>query len=622
LAQNIALTVKIGGKSYSPISYCSINERIDWHHTCEVLMPVDGFAKSNNTILDQVKDFIGQKIEISFKIKKPKESDIQNEFYGIVTKISLNRRNRGNKEILIQGYSPTILLDGQPNCRVFVNKTIEEIANILFERIPEKQITLECNPSFKGQIPYITQYKESNFKFLCRLTDSFGEWCFYDGKKVIVGKLKKEEKVNLPIDVSLSDFDFSLGIENINRTVCHYNYEENRLYEFNTNSLNINDLENYGNHALDTSERIFQQKNFTMASELFEAEKQFTFFNETKKYQKTKELIMADGVSDHPYINTGSIINITGESKNEEDFGEFIILSVNHSIDVTANYINHFTAIPAQANVPPMNKSIIHPLAEVQPAQVIDNADPEKLGRVKIKFFWQEKEEDTPWLRIAQVYGGQADNVHQHGFYFIPEIGDEVIVGFESDNPDKPFIIGNAYHKNSPPDHWYDDQNAIKSIRTRNGNQIVFIDKDGNEEIRILNKDDQSPTNEISLSLSDRGKILIKTEGDLEISADSIKISSNTDIVLESGKDTQVSANNYKLNSNNEVSIAGQKIEIEGSNSKLKGNAQLEIEGGQSSLKAQMLAVDGGAQTEIKGARVSVNGSAQVEVKGGIIMLN
>ncbi len=80
------------------------------------------------------------------------------------------------------------------------------------------------------------------------------------------------------------------------------------------------------------------------------------------------------------------------------------------------------------------------------------------------------------------------------------------MVGFESCNPDMPFAMGSVYHKNSKPDHWYHSKNNMKSIRTRSGNQIILIDEDGKEEIRILNKDDGSPKNEISLSMNDKEK--------------------------------------------------------------------------------------------------------------------
>jgi type VI secretion system secreted protein VgrG len=600
LAQNVFLTVKIGGKTYSPISYCSVSQRIDWHHSFEIILPVDGFANANSTILDQAKDFIGEKIEIAVKIKKPVESNIQNEFYGIITEISLNRRNRGNKEILIRGHSLTILLDGMPNCRSYTNKTLKELVSEIQGKISQNDLTINCTPVFTDEIPYIVQYKESNYQFLNRIADKYGEWCYYDGKELNFGRFKKSGKVDLPIDKNLSDFDFSLKIENLNYKSFTYDYLKNRTYSQENKSFQVNDLDPYGDHALTQSENVFKQENTFYSPGYFKDEKDFKDQTEIRKAEKTKDLIVANGVSDNPYINVGTVINITGESKNEEDFGEFIIISINHSIDVTANYVNHFTAIPAQAKVPPLNGNITFPVSEIQPAVVKDNNDPDKLGRVKVQLFWQQNNNETPWIRVIQPYGGKLGGGEQHGFYFIPEIGDEVMIGFENDNPDKPFVIGNVYHKNSKPDHWHHAKNNTKSIRTKSGNQIIFNDDNGKEEIRILNKDDGSPTNEISLSMNNKGKITIKTEGELDISADIIKISAKSKLTIDSGD----------------------QLSIEGPNTTLKATTQLGIDGAQSDITAQKLNIDGGAQTELKGAIVKITGAAQVEIKAGTIMLN
>jgi type VI secretion system secreted protein VgrG len=622
LAQNVNLIVKIGGNNYSPVSYCSINQLIDWHHSFEIVLPVDGYTKNNNTILNQVKDFIGKKIEISFKISGAAKSNIQNEFYGIITEICLNRQKGGSKEILVRGYSPTIMLDGRTNCRSYVEKTLNDLVTIIHGQIPQNDLTINCNPVFTDEIPYIVQYKESNFHFLNRIADNYGEWCFYNGKELNFGKIKKSNKTDLPVDKELSDFDFSIKILNINNKSFTYDYLENKTYSKETKNFQVNDLDPYGDHAMKQSEKAFKQENIHYSSGYFNNERDFSSKTETKKIEKTKDLITANGVSDNPYINVGTVINIKGGGTKENDFGEFIIISINHTIDVSGNYVNHFTAIPAQANVPPVNRNIASHLPEIQPAVVKDNDDPEKLGRIKVQFFWQDNADETPWIRVLQPYGGKLDGSEQHGFYFIPEIGDEVMIGFENDNPDKPFIIGNVYHKNSKPDHWNHAQNNIKSIRTRSGNQIIFIDENGKEEIRILNKDDQSPTNEISLSLNNNGIITIKSIGDLEISGKSIKISAQNDIIIDSGQSTKLTANDYQLDANNGIQLKGQQLNIEGTNTSMKGQTELKLEGAQTKIEATVLKMEGTGQAELKGALVKVEATGITTIKGSLVQIN
>ena len=514
---------------------------------------------------------------------------------------------------------------------------LTDVVQSALDQIPQNDLKLNNNPSFRNEIPYIVQYNESNFHFLNRIADKYGEWCFYNGSELIFGSLDKTKVIEIIVDRNLYGFDFSFNLKNLNYQAIAYEYLENNTYSKETKGYTVNDLDPHGDHALSKSEKIFRQDYIVFSNEGFKKESDFSDFYETKKIADTRNLIYNEGFSTNPSINAGSVIKIKSDNNQEDDFGEFIITWIEHTIDSERKYENHFKAIPKQNSKPPINDNVRLPECTIQPAVVTDNNDPEKLGRVKVRFFWQTTQ-DSPWLRIIHAHGGKTDGGNQHGFYFIPEIGDEVMVGFESNNPDKPFVFGSVYHKNSKPDHWHHTDNNIKSIRTRNGNQIILIDDDGKEEIRILNKDDASPTNEISLSLNNNGKITIKSVGDLEFSAENIKISANTDLTVESGQNTKFKANNYQLDSNNSIKLNGQQITIEGQNSttikgqsqldlegtntSLKGQAQLKLQGTQTEIDATQLKMQGNAQTEISGAMVKVAGTGITEITGGLVKIN
>ncbi|MGD0756240.1 MAG: phage baseplate assembly protein V [Bacteroidales bacterium] len=638
MLQQVQITVKVGGKNISPITYCCVNQTIDWHHKFEVVYVADFYKEKYNAILNKIRDFIGSEIEIIFESIENGQNSVKNRFYGLVTEARLNRTSSGSKEIHIYGYSPTILIDGRPNYRSFTEKLLNDVVQAALDNIPQNDLKLNSNPSFRDEIPYIVQYNESNFHFLNRIADKYGEWCFYKGSELIFGSLNKSKVIEIIIDRNLIGFDFSFSLKNLNYKAVTYEYLENKTFNRETKNYAVNDLDPHGDHSLSRSERAFKQDYIVFSDENFQKESDFNDYYETKRIADTRKLICNEGSSTNPSINAGSVIKIKSDNNQESDFGEFIITAIEHTIDSERKYENHFKAIPKQNNKPPTNDNVKLPECNIQPAIVTDNDDPEKLGRVKVRFFWQTPQDSTPWLRIIHAHGGKTANGDQHGFYFIPEIDDEVMVGFESNNPDKPFVIGSVYHKNSKPDHWYHAGNNTKSIRTRNGNQIILIDENGKEEIRILNKDDASPTNEISLSLNNNGKITIKSVGDLEISAENIKISANTDITMESGQDTKLKANDYQLDANNSIKLTGQQITIEGQNStavkgqsqldlegtntSVKGQAQLKLEGTQTEIDATQLKMQGDAQTEISGAIVKVAGTGVTEITGGLVKIN
>jgi len=106
------------------------------------------------------------------------------------------------------------------------------------------------------------------------------------------------------------------------------------------------------------------------------------------------------------------------------------------------------------------------------------------LGRIKVKFPWLESEE-TIWIRLLTPHAGQ-----DRGWYAIPEIGDEVLVGYEFGNPRYPVALGALYNKDSaPPATAGTSENNIKLFRTKGGNQIEINDESGAEAISITTKD-------------------------------------------------------------------------------------------------------------------------------------
>ncbi|HLO57286.1 MAG TPA: phage baseplate assembly protein V [Bacteroidales bacterium] len=606
MLQQVELTVKIGGNTISPVISCSINQEINWHHQFEVIYVADFYKEKYNSILNKIRDFIGSEIEITFETIENGKNNVHNRFYGLVTQARLNRTSEGQKEIHLAGFSPTILIDGRPCCRSFTGRLLSEIVQATHDQVPQNDLKLNSNPSYRTDIPYIVQYNESNFEFLNRIAEKYGEWCYYNGSELIFGTLSKSKSIDVFVDNNLQDFNFAFNLKNYGFKAITYDYLENESWIKESKDIAVNDLDARGDHAKSVSEKKFKQENILFSSGLYAKESDFKDFFETRRIADTRSLISNEGQSTLPDINVGSVIKIKSQNDQEDDFGEFIITSVKHIIDTERKYKNYFTAIPKSINKPPLNNRVKLPACEMQPAVISSNDDPENLGRVKARFFWDDHSE-TPWLRVLNPHGGKSDKNDQHGFYFIPEINDEVMIGFEGNDPDKPFVMGSVYHKNSKPDHWYHSQNNTKSIRTRNGNQILFIDEDGKEEIRILNKDDGSPKNEISLSMDNKGKITIKTEGELEISADSIKISAKSDIQIDSGKGTKLTATDHTINASKGVNIKGQ---------------QMDINGTQTDIKATTLKINGSAQTEISGAMVKVAGSGITEVTGGLVKIN
>lgn len=106
----------------------------------------------------------------------------------------------------------------------------------------------------------------------------------------------------------------------------------------------------------------------------------------------------------------------------------------------------------------------------------------------------------------------------ERGVYFMPEVGDEVVVGFEMGNINQPVILGALWSDvdAAPPGVDGSASNNIRMIRSRAGHEITFDDSPGAAKIKI--KTAATPGFEITLEDGPSAKISIKTTGDINSS--------------------------------------------------------------------------------------------------------
>lgn len=176
---------------------------------------------------------------------------------------------------------------------------------------------------------------------------------------------------------------------------------------------------------------------------------------------------------------------------------------------------------------------------------VTNNKDPDNLGRVKLKFPWlsDQDEDESNWARIAAPMAGK-----ERGFYFLPEVDDEVLVGFEQGNPRFPYVLGVLWNgKDAPPANNSDGKNNLRLIKSRSGHAIRLNDEDGKETIEIIDKTGKNSlifdtsNNTITIT-ADKDIILSATKGTIKLDAQKIEIKSSTDSKIEAGAGMDIKA--------------------------------------------------------------------------------
>jgi uncharacterized protein involved in type VI secretion and phage assembly len=150
-------------------------------------------------------------------------------------------------------------------------------------------------------------------------------------------------------------------------------------------------------------------------------------------------------------------------------------------------------------------------------AEVVDLDDPESLARVQVRLlsFDGVDDHDGPvWARVALPFAG--DN---RGTFFIPDVGDEVLVTFVNGDPRFPIVIGGLWNGSaSPPESIQGGRNIRKVIRSKNGVKLTLEDEDGREKFIAETPGGQKVTLEdgpgsIAIEDSNGNSIKLETAG-------------------------------------------------------------------------------------------------------------
>jgi uncharacterized protein involved in type VI secretion and phage assembly len=165
---------------------------------------------------------------------------------------------------------------------------------------------------------------------------------------------------------------------------------------------------------------------------------------------------------------------------------------------------------------------------------VINNQDPDGHGRVQITYPTMSDTEIGHWARISVLMAG-----NNRGTYFLPQVGDEVLVAFENGDIESPYVIGALWNGvDQPPETNSDGKNNRRLIRSRSGHVVRLDDTDGAEKIEIIDKTGNnsivfdSANNAITI-ISDQDINLSASNGTIKLTAQSISLSSTNDTKVQ-----------------------------------------------------------------------------------------
>ncbi len=579
----IGAFVKIDGKEVftggGSFSIKLIQKTLD-HSTLTIHCRADEFDSNSGIPMSETKYLGGKKIYIEFKQFN------QTTFYfnGLITEIK--RRKQGQDSFLtIRGISPDALLEDGAMCQSFENKTLDEIVQSLSLGLPSDLLTIKTKPKYKDRISYTTQYQQTRYEYIQMLSKRYGEWLYWNGETLVFGGYGGKT-VELLDSEDMEDYEIHTKLIPQNFSYQAYHSSQGEVIQSGSDSLQKQNINNHFQQQLiETSKDIYlnQPESYYNHSLLETGNKELS---ELVKRQKRfrENVLFIEAKTFNPNINIADVIKIKEYNFQSEVFKNkiipmesYLVTELEHYFETGEGYYNTLKAIPHEQFIPPYYDDKAYPKAEKQRAEVTEVDDSLGLGRIRVQFPWQKAtNQQTPWIRMLQPHSG-ADK----GFNWKPEIGDEVMVDFESNSMDKPFVEGCIY--NGKQKSGYDKKgNNLKVIKTRSGHIIMLDDTEDKLSITITDK----AGNMIYFDTMDKS-IRIEAPETIEIIAKNLKMLIEekieiraTDIITTAKNEiTQNSIGKTQIHSSSNMEISADKIaDIYGKQKLItytKGNAEM-----------------------------------------------
>ncbi|MDH4322540.1 MAG: type VI secretion system tip protein VgrG [Betaproteobacteria bacterium] len=257
-------------------------------------------------------------------------------------------------------------------------------------------------------------------------------------------------------------------------------------------------------------------------------------------------------------VNPGDLVELSGVG--ERFSGTVFVTGVRQDFDAGQGWKTHLQfgsldrwAAQEHAVSPPKAGALLPAVNGLQIGTVASNEDPDGEHRVRVRLPLVDAQADGVWARVASLDAGE-----DRGFFFRPEIGDEVVVGFLEDDPRRAVVLGMLHSSAKAAPLQASDDNHEKAYKSRAGMRLYF---DDDKKIMLL----ETPAgNRMTFSEEARGVKLEDQNGNkIELTPDGIRIESPKALELKGGTQLKLEGQaGAELKSSATTKVQGSLVQI------------------------------------------------------------
>lgn len=582
---------------------------------------------SKDSALD-FKKIVGKTLSIKMTLADKSARHI----HGVVTRFMYVGRDHKNAVYHAEVRPWFWLLSQTTDSRIFQKKSVPEIVEAVFSELGFKDFKKSLKGTYAKR-DYCVQFQESSFDFVSRLLEDEGIFYYFEhtaSKHVMVLADDADAHKKCPgVKAATIGYDPFKTPD----MVASCSFEQQIV----SNAYSMTDY----NFEIPATDLYAKTGSGSPKLMIYEYPGQYDKKDKGEKRVKIRiesreqpaKILRGNGTV-RGFV-PGFKFKLQGHARKDMN-AEYVLLAVQHSAD-NERYGNHFVAQPVATPYRPPVETRRPVIAGTQTALVVGKKGEEiwtdKYGRILVQFPWDRQgkkdEKASCWVRVAQTWAGKG-----FGAFFLPRIGQEVVVSFLDGNPDRPLITGSVYNAQQKVPYALPDnqsKSTIKTLTTKGGggfNELRFEDKKDKEEIFIQAQKDMKilVKHELTTTVQKSEKHTVKKARVTEIQEEDEKLTvkkGNRVIKVDKGDETHSVGGKRTLTIKGDEAHTNkgkftQKVEKDFT-LKIKGNLIIDVTGKVTIKSGGAMKIDGKQDIAIKAAQnLKIDAGMNMKVKAGM----
>lgn len=580
-------TIKADGEAISKeyqVANITVHKEINKIPYCKLKI-IDGNASEETFSISNTETFIpGKSIEVALGY----HAEETTVFKGIIVKHS-NTITAKSSELQIECKDAAVKMTIGRNSKHFNDVTDSDVAEELIGKYSDVTADIE---STSIQHKNLVQFDTTDWDFIVSRMDMLGKICVPSDGTLAIKKidLSAESKLDVLFGATIIDYRGDIDARNQYKAVqsSAWNFTNQEVTEVDAQEPSLTEPGNISN--TDLADTIGLEKFKLLHSGKLTQEELQAWADAKLLKNRLAKIRGTVKFQGFPDLLPGDFITLNGVGDRFN--GKVVVAALHHecssgnwTTEVTFGMEPEWFAETADNKNAAKQLGLITQVQGMQIGIVTQlESDPESENRIKVRIPVLSNSEEGVWARVATLDAG-----NNRGSFYLPEIGDEVIVAFINNDPNHPVVVGMLNSSAKPAPLQASDSNPEKGFVSREQIKMIFNDDEksykletpGGKKITLSDKDNL-------VQIEDENGNIIKME------PSGVQIESASALKIKAAADITIEAVNIKLSPSSNFSVSA-------------GGCELKAGSGSASMSAPSVKVEGSGIAEIKGGLVKIN---------------